>query len=705
MLARTFRLVVPVILFFCTLSCIAAIPPEIVAHGKRATALVEIDGGHAYGTAFCIDASEGYFVTNAHVANALGNKKFVSLILHSGETNQKKVQAVIVRADADLDLALLRVNSAQQLTALSLGSIEDLIETTPVTALGYPFGKDLSIANDEYPNVTVSMGHITSLRKRKGELAAIQIDAQLNPGNSGGPVLDDRGKVVGIVVSGIHGTGIDFAIPVSHLAYFLSSAAIDFTPPQITVDTAHASHEFAIHVSTFHRSNDGIRVSLTLSSGPDDHRTTTVRKGDNQTYTIHTAALPEVRGPKMLRLTAEDSTSKLTCLAPDQTVMLGGKPVLLSTISEIDRGDGDQVRMTDKEIKSVSVAGLDNIETRSLGVPAHMNLSHAAKITIESAEQTASSIAYQILVTQNGRAIGRLSGTIPIEGSHRSVAEANRNARVELFVCDFNDNVVKRFNGLTGAYIDDFASGNGLGNPIDAVFGPDGNLYVCAHGSTSVLRYNGRTGQFMGDFVSKDTSDGAVGPNGITFGPDGNLYMSSKWTKEVKRFDGKTGAFIDNFVTKQSGGLDTPAQLTFGPGGNLYVASTNNNCIKVYDGKTGAYLRDFISGNGIAMEWQHSSIFCIGPDGLFYVCSCHSGQIKRFNGETGQFIDNYIGQDTLGAPPCGVKFGPDGNLYVLTTAKDVKRFNGRTGKLIDVFISGNGMNRPLNMLFREAPSK
>jgi len=692
-------------ILFCTVSCVAALPPEIVAHGKRATALVEIDGGHAYGTAFCIDAADGYFVTNAHVANALGNKKLVSLILHSGETDQKKVQAVIVRADTDLDLALLHVNNAQQLTALSLGSTEDLIETAPVTAFGYPFGKDLSFAKDEYPTLTVSTGHITSLRKIKGELAAIQIDAQLNPGNSGGPVLNDNGKVVGIVVSGINGTGIDFAIPISHLTHFLNSAAIDFTPPPITIDTARAPHDFAIHISTFHRSNEGIRVSLTLSSGPDDHRTTTIREANNQTYTIHTAALPGVKGPTLLRLTVEDSDSKVICLAPDQTVMLGGKPVLLSTILEIDRGEGGQIRMADKEIRSVSVTGLDNITTRSLGVLSHMDLSHAARITVESVEQAAPSLTYQISVTQNGRTIGQLSGAIPIVGSHTSVAGAARNARVELFVCDFNDNVVKRFNGLTGAYIDDFASGNGLGNPIDAVFGPDGNIYVCAHGSTSILRYNGRTGQFMGDFVSKNKSDGAIGPNGIAFGPDGNLYMSSKWTKEIKRFDGKTGEFIDNFVKKQSGGLDTPAQLMFGPGDNLYVASTNNNCIKVYDGKTGAYLRDFISGNGIAMEWQHSSIFCIGPDGLFYVCSCRSGQIKRFNGKTGQFVDNFISQDTLGSLPCGVKFGPDSNLYVLTISKAVKRFNGKTGKFIDEFISGKDMNRPLNMIFRDALSK
>lgn len=152
--------------------------------------LVEIGGGLGSGSAFCIDAEEGIFITNAHVANGLDNKGSVTLILHSGEANQQKVQAIIVRSDKALDLALLRVKAPKQLTALTLSSVEDLIETAPVTAFGYPFGKDLSFAQDEYPNVTVSTGHITSLRKIKGELGAIQLDALLSPGNSGGPVLN-----------------------------------------------------------------------------------------------------------------------------------------------------------------------------------------------------------------------------------------------------------------------------------------------------------------------------------------------------------------------------------------------------------------------------------------------------------------------------------------------------------------------------------
>ena len=109
-----------------------------------------------------------------------------------------------------------------------------------------------------------------------------------------------------------------------------------------------------------------------------------------------------------------------------------------------------------------------------------MNLSHATKITIESADPDNPSIQYHIVVNQNGSSIGELSGTIPVEGAHAaSVATARKNAKVELLLCNYNEtHSVKRYNGVTGEYIDDFASGNGLENPFEALMGPDGNLYV-----------------------------------------------------------------------------------------------------------------------------------------------------------------------------------------------------------------------------------
>jgi len=692
---RLQELLLLVLMVSCVTSSWALIPPELVAKGKQATALVEIGGGRGFGSAFCIDATDGTFITNEHVAHGLDNSGSVTLILHPGEANQQRVKAVIVRTDKDLDLALLRVKEPKRLTALALGSVDDLVETAPVIAFGYPFGKELSLSKDDYPNVTVSTGHITSLRKIKGELGAIQLDALLNPGNSGGPVLNDKGRVVGIVVAGIEGSGIDFAIPVSFLTYFLRSAAIDFTQPNITADNAHSPQDFAVHVSTFQRAAAGIDVTLTLSSGNDDHRTITVSQSEHQTYILHTAPLPGPNTSSKLRLTAEDGNDKVVCVVPDQKIVIGGKPMLLSTIKEIDLSGGPQVRFIDKEIRSTSVSGLDNIESTVLGVTSHMNLTHSTRITVESIVTTLPKVSYHVVVKQNGRVIGEKRGELAIAGSHAtSVVAANGNSSLMLLISDYGAGVIRKFDGLTGRYINDFVSGSGVKNPSQALFGPDGNLYVGGN-SSNIVRFNGKTGQFMDVFVPKERNGGAIELSCLAFGTDGNLYACSRWTKEIKRYDGKTGAYIDAFVTKGSGGLDIPSFLYFGPDHNLYVTSSNNNCIKVYDGKTGAYLHDFVSGNGI----RGLSDFCFGPDKKLYVASTDSKEVKRFDSETGQFIDNYLGADVLDGGPISLTFGQDGNLYIVTTANDVKRFNGRSGKFIDVFVSGNGLERPLFMVF------
>jgi S1-C subfamily serine protease len=239
------------------------VPPEVLAKGKRATALVELPGEQGYGSAFCINTA-GLFVTNAHVTEVEGADKRLTLVLNPGEKDQKLVKATVLRQDADTDLAIVQLEQPATLTALALGSSDALTETMSVTAFGYPFGKDLAIHEDEYPNVSVSIGHITALRKTHGELAQIQVDAALNPGNSGGPVLNEKGEVIGIVRAGIQGAGVNFAIPVSSLQTLLKQPVILFTPPFIPRDGVFQAQEFAIQVATFSGSVSDLTVDLTL---------------------------------------------------------------------------------------------------------------------------------------------------------------------------------------------------------------------------------------------------------------------------------------------------------------------------------------------------------------------------------------------------------------------------------------------------------
>lgn len=146
----------------------------------------------------------GYVLTNQHVVEG-ASKILVSL------QNGAEVQADMVGADYKSDLAVLRINSNQQLSYLPMGSSADLMIGESVIVIGNPFGL----------GHTVTMGVISALHRRiqvgdrvYGEF--IQTDASINPGNSGGAMLNINGELVGITTA-IYSKaqGIGFAIPIS----------------------------------------------------------------------------------------------------------------------------------------------------------------------------------------------------------------------------------------------------------------------------------------------------------------------------------------------------------------------------------------------------------------------------------------------------------------------------------------------------------
>src|SRR5262245_46908051 len=118
-------------------SCPAADEPlsrvEIGKIGKAGTALVEVKN-RGFGSAFCVP-SGGLFVTNEHVVRG-GD---VNVVVNPGQKDEKIFKAKVVRSDADLDLALLRIEGAKDLPTLRLGSDERLAELMEVVAVGFPF--------------------------------------------------------------------------------------------------------------------------------------------------------------------------------------------------------------------------------------------------------------------------------------------------------------------------------------------------------------------------------------------------------------------------------------------------------------------------------------------------------------------------------------------------------------------------------------
>ena len=106
---------------------------------------------------------------------------------------------------------------ASATSRLDLGDIDGLSETMHVCAFGYPFGTYLASKEENTPvSASMSAASPRSANRRNIWMRS-SWTLSFNRGNSGGPVLDTEGRVVGIVKSGIRGAGVNFAIPVNEL--------------------------------------------------------------------------------------------------------------------------------------------------------------------------------------------------------------------------------------------------------------------------------------------------------------------------------------------------------------------------------------------------------------------------------------------------------------------------------------------------------
>ena len=173
------------------------------------------NGGSGLGTGFIIHAS-GYVLTNNHVV-AEADSIVVRL------ANEHEYPATVVGSYELLDIALLKFEPTEPLTAAPLGNSEALEIGEWVIAIGNPFGL----------NHTVTAG-IVSAKGRRDVLPGneanharfIQTDASINPGNSGGPLINIRGEVVGINTAiNAAGQGIGFAVPVDMIKTVLPQLA------------------------------------------------------------------------------------------------------------------------------------------------------------------------------------------------------------------------------------------------------------------------------------------------------------------------------------------------------------------------------------------------------------------------------------------------------------------------------------------------
>ncbi len=167
------------------------------------------DGGSKTlaGSGFIV-TDKGFVLTNAHMVPDSTSQ--VSREITARQQTQPTPESPgtslqVIKVETELDIALLKLpESKAPWRRVQIGDSNGVLEGQNLFVLGFPFNQNLSFVNG-------------TLSSRNAEMGRFQTNVLLNHGNSGGPVFNDRGEVVAMVVGGFEGTaGINFLIPINY---------------------------------------------------------------------------------------------------------------------------------------------------------------------------------------------------------------------------------------------------------------------------------------------------------------------------------------------------------------------------------------------------------------------------------------------------------------------------------------------------------
>jgi len=224
----------------------ASFDPQTI-YAKRSPGVVTIfstfpSGEQGQGSGFVVSRA-GYILTNAHVITTAPDQPVERATrLFVEFSNGDRVDGKIVGYDLFSDVGVVQVDpGSHRLTALPLGTSSNVVVGEPVAAIGSPFGNENSLSVGV---ISATRRSISSVTSEYDLTDAIQTDAAINHGNSGGPLLDGRGRVIGINAqirsnSG-GGEGVGFAVPIDtarrSMRQLLTGGEVEYAYVGITTD-------------------------------------------------------------------------------------------------------------------------------------------------------------------------------------------------------------------------------------------------------------------------------------------------------------------------------------------------------------------------------------------------------------------------------------------------------------------------------------
>jgi S1-C subfamily serine protease len=333
---------------------------EEVGAPRQTAELTRVEIGT--GSGFVI-SPHGYVLTNEHVVSntqfvvtdGLRKATFTLKVeriaacfpagVSGGSGPSRCFDASVHSSDAVLDLAVLFIGAAD-LPYVAFGDSDILRAGQVVNALGYPFGRQLEVgriaAPDLVPEISTSAGTISALRAGDaGEPRAIQINGTVNPGNSGGPLVDQDGYAVGVIRARVTGdSGIGFAIPINRAKDFLESRGLDSLMParRLRLGASQSFEGKGIALRLPDGVSDGSPFRTRVESDPGSSEV--ALRIDRSVSPWTTRQIEQaLTGSEAFERLAIDARESQTAPRP------GGTPLLLGRANGTAAGSNGQVKM------------------------------------------------------------------------------------------------------------------------------------------------------------------------------------------------------------------------------------------------------------------------------------------------------------------------------------------------------------------------
>lgn len=377
---------------------------EVLKHASDATALVVSDTREQLGAAFCV-RRQGLFVTTTDIAEAADE---IYLVQESVRGGERKLRATIFSRDAESGLVLLTTGHGN--TPLELGDEAGLGDISSVAAIGYTIGRRGAVT-EEYPTPDATHCRVDSIRRGQARTTDVDLDVALGPGKAGGPLINDRGEVVGIIRSTRSGAKVKSAIPVSTLKDLLRRPKLTFIPPKLQLSQINRPVEFSVGMTNqFSSVTPRLELRLETSNG-------TQRRFPLPNYSNNHYRADVVPVPGLIDVSIKSADGSITGQVLDQKFEIGDRQEYLSNVRVLHFSDR-ALSVTRSSTRNGPIVGLESVLVKLGNTEFVMDLSKATEVllTPQAPRGDVLSLDYIIIASIEDDEVARLAGRLNFEG-------------------------------------------------------------------------------------------------------------------------------------------------------------------------------------------------------------------------------------------------------------------------------------------------